>query len=705
MSRGEPAAPAGTRRGVNGQSVQSLLTGLGPAAPLAVLVVASWVALAWLNGGYPATRWGPIGAGLCVAVGIALALQPVGIRALGTIRLAACGGFAGFAVLSYLSILWADAPGDAWAGADRGLLAIVSFLAFVLWPWTGRGVAAILGGFVVAVVVSGLVELVRLGVVSDPLALFDDGRLVGPIGYVNGSVAFWMVALWPAVHLGSTKTAPRWLRPIALGGASILLSLSVLGQSRAWLPALGISLVLSVALARQRMRWLGGLALAGAGTLAASPFLLEVFERRGEPGAFETALDRAVVASLVAAAVVALAGAAWAALDARVALREGQHRALAVSVACLVAAAAVAGIVAGVLAVGNPASWARDKWDDFAHSYSFGEEGTRFAGSLSGQRYEEWRIAWGQFLDHPVLGAGVDNFAAAYLAERPDNFHEPRHPHSLPLRLLSQTGVVGTLLFVVGLAAAAIAALRNRARLDPLVGGSIAACVAACVYWLVQGAVDVLWEIPAVAGAALGLLGLAASRVVTSPLLRAREPGPTGTRARALRAAVVAAGALVVGGVCTLLVLPWLSSVYTTSGARVWRTDPQLAYDRLELAASLAPLDAEPLVVEGSIALRRRDLERARSLFLRAAERDPTNWYAYTQLGLLEGSVGDYEAAARYLAESLRLNPHDRVTRLAWRLVRARERIDPDAFNRIYVDPSFRPPGLESYTHNVQDPP
>ena len=675
---------------------------LGPVAPLGFAAVAAWVALAWLNGGYPATRWGPIGIGVCLAFLFALVFQPVSVRELGKVRILAAGCLSGFAVLSFLSILWAQAPGDAWSGADRSVIPIVMFLAFVLWPWSARGFGAILGAFVLALGASAVIVLIRAGFAADPVRLFDDGRLIGPIGYVNGTVALWMLGLWPAIHLGSTTTGPRWLRPLCLAAASAFLDLSVLGESRAWLPALVLSGALSFALARQRMRWLLGSAVAGIGTLAVLPFLLRVFERR-ESANFPSVLDRAVVASLVAVFGVALAASAWVVLDDRITLSRAQHRRVAAAVAALLAVALVAGVAAGIPRIGNPASFAREKWHDFAHSYSFGEQGSRFGGSLSGQRYEEWRVAWGEFRKHPVVGAGVDNFAAAYLAGRKDNFHDPEHPHSLPLRLLAETGVVGALLFVAGLVAAFVAALRRRAREDPLLGGAVAACVAACGYWLLQGAVDVLVEIPALGAIALGLLGLAAGTSMASE--RARDAAPASRPSRARQAARIGLAAGVLGGISVMLALPWLSAMYAKSGAGVWRTNPGLAYDRLELAASLAPLSADPLEVEGSIALRRRDLSRARAAFGRALDRDPGSWYAHLELGLLEGSVKAYGAARAELAAALSLNPNERVTRLAWRLVRRRAPVDPDLLNRIFVDPNVRPPGLESYTHDVQTPP
>lgn len=675
---------------------------LAPTAPLGFAVVGAWVALAWLNGGYPPTRWGPIGIGMCLALLLAFVFQPLSLRDLGRARILAVACMAAFAVLSYLSILWAKAPGDAWTGADRTLVPVVAFLVFASWRWPARTATAIVAVFVLAIGASAVVELIRLAAASHPVRLFDDGRLIGPIGYVNGTVALWMLAFWPAVHLGSTRVGPSWLRPLCLAAASALLDLCVLGESRAWIPAFALSAVLAFALARQRMRWLLGSALAGAGTIVILPFLLEVFEHR-ERADFPSVVDRAVVASLVAILGVALATAAWVVLERRVVLSAVQHRRLAVAVSVLVVAGIAASAAIGVARVGNPASFAQEKWQDFAHSYTFGEQGSRFGGSLSGQRYEEWRVAWDQFLDHPVLGAGVDNFAGAYLAERNDNFHDPRHPHSLPLRLLAGTGLVGTLCFVVGLGAAAVAALGMRRRLHPLFGGLVAACVAACAYWLLQGAVDVLLEIPALGAIALGLLGLASS-------IRGDEAGtPERTASdrepRTWSLAAIGGAGVVLLSVSIMLALPWLSTMYVSSATRAWRTDPGLAYDRLERAASLAPLSADPLEVEGSIALRRGDHARARTAFRRALARDPSSWYAHLELGLLEAAVGARAVARNELAASLRLNPNERVTRLAWRLVRRRARIDPGVLNRTFVDPSFRPPGLESYTHDVQTPP
>lgn len=682
------------------------LARLGPASPLGMALVGAWLLLAWTNGGYPVERWGPIGIGVLVGLALALVLVPVG--RLGGLHVVASVGMGGFLAVSYLSLLWATSPGDAWVGADRQAIAIASFFVFLLWPWSQAGAGAIVGSFSLGVAASAGVELARLAMSPQPTALLDEGRLVGPIGYANGTVAWWMLAFWPAVHLGATRAAPRYLRPVFLAGATILLCASVLGQSRGWALVLLPAALTFVACARQRMRWTLGLLVAGAPALIALAPLLEVYDAAAAPSLLAERVDRATSLSFLAGAISAAAGVAWTLADERVSLSPKAHRLAAVATAVTCFILAVVAATVALSTIGDPRSWARRQWHDLAHAYSLPSQdgGSRLLGSLSGRRYEEWRIAWHQFQAHVLLGAGPDNFAAAYLQARSDNFHEPRHPHSFPLRLLSQGGIVGAALFAVAVGAAAWSAARRRRTLPAPAAGTVGACLAAGAYWLLHASTDIFWEIPALAAPALGLLALAANVAETDgdgieavhPPRAARSAAGAGRRA----ALAQAAAAVAVAGA---LALPWLSDLYAQSAARAWPADPVTAYRRLELASTIDPLSAQPFLLEGSIALRRREPGRARRAFARALERDPASWYAYLQLALLEGSLGRYRQAERYLAQSLALNPNERVSRLALRLVREHAPIRPETLNRVFVDPAFRPPGIESYTHHVQDRP
>ncbi len=112
--------------------------------------------------------------------------------------------------------------------------------------------------------------------------------------------------------------------------------------------------------------------------------------------------------------------------------------------------------------------------------------------------------------------------------------------------------------------------------------------------------------------------------------------------------------------------------------------------DRLETAASLNPLSAEPLVLEGSIAIKRGDADRARDALTRALDREPKNWYANMQLALLAASLGDYEEASAYVRRAQELNPEDPVVAIAVQLIRLEEPVDPGLMNQIYAEGGHR---------------
>jgi tetratricopeptide (TPR) repeat protein len=132
--------------------------------------------------------------------------------------------------------------------------------------------------------------------------------------------------------------------------------------------------------------------------------------------------------------------------------------------------------------------------------------------------------------------------------------------------------------------------------------------------------------------------------------------------------------------------MPWLSSAYERAGLGVASDDPVLAYERLDRAAALNRLSADPLLVKGSIALRRRDTELARDSFQLALEREPTNWFGHLQLAMVAAVVGDYDDARASVARAQELNPRDPVVEIAAELIERREPVDPELLNRLYAE-------------------
>jgi Flp pilus assembly protein TadD len=150
------------------------------------------------------------------------------------------------------------------------------------------------------------------------------------------------------------------------------------------------------------------------------------------------------------------------------------------------------------------------------------------------------------------------------------------------------------------------------------------------------------------------------------------------------RAAVVTLLAFAAAVACAALVLPWLSSSYARSASAVWSDDSDLAYSRLELAAELNPLSAQPLVRKGLIAAELGDEEEARRSFERALEREPTSWYSHLQLALIAQAAGRDDEAAAEIRRARALNPQDPILRIFAELLRAGAPIDHDLINRLY---------------------
>src|SRR6202042_2050562 len=121
-----------------------------------------------------------------------------------------------------------------------------------------------------------------------------------------------------------------------------------------------------------------------------------------------------------------------------------------------------------------------------------------------------WRVSIDAFKAHPVGGIGMDNFADYYIP-RGRSGENPSWPHSLELRLLAMTGIVGAVLFAVFIVLAFVAAISARRRGPPLGRVIVAAAMLPAIEWLIHGSVDWFWEMPALSGPALGFLAVACS--------------------------------------------------------------------------------------------------------------------------------------------------------------------------------------------------
>jgi len=132
-----------------------------------------------------------------------------------------------------------------------------------------------------------------------------------------------------------------------------------------------------------------------------------------------------------------------AAIESRLALSETSARRIRRGIGAVAMATLVAVLAGGWIAAGNPVSRLRHGWDSFKAGYvATNTTGSRLTSGLGSDRYDFYRVALNEFVAHPLLGIGADNFQEQYLAHgRGDE--TPHYPHSVELRTLVQTGLVG----------------------------------------------------------------------------------------------------------------------------------------------------------------------------------------------------------------------------------------------------------------------
>jgi tetratricopeptide (TPR) repeat protein len=263
-----------------------------------------------------------------------------------------------------------------------------------------------------------------------------------------------------------------------------------------------------------------------------------------------------------------------------------------------------------------------------AHASHFGTVGT--------ERYDSWRVAWDAFLAHPLGGLGQDNFADYYDVHGRTGI-SVQWTHSLEMRLLGHTGLVGTLAFVVFLIGALIAAIRARRSRDRLAKAVAGIALMPLIVWFVHGSIDWFWEIPALTGPALMFLA-GAGALLGAP--RAEEV-PRPVRRWTWRAC----GALAVVAAAIVLVFPYLSVREMSIGTDLRASDPNGALAAFHRAGDWNPLNADPGRFGGTYALQLGRWREARRFYAQAIDREPDGWLPWFGSGLAASELGHRRTA------------------------------------------------------------
>ena len=659
MTVGSPAVPGSPRP-------TKRLVQLVPALAL----TAMFVALIPAEGGFPTRVWYPTALfllGLVVVLALAQGRLPLPVAKSSIVAVAAAAAFTAW---SFLSIAWADVQALAWEGANRTLLYFLAFALLAALPLTARAAMTVLSVFAVGTAFVGLLELM-LGL-GDPGSAFLGGRFAIPADYANANAAFFLIASWPALLLAAEKTLPAALRGLLLGSAGVLAELALVCQSRGSAAAAGVTALLIVALAPDRIRLIAVMGLVGAAVALAAPGLLDATNEVVAGGGDLAAVIRRLLETvLVTFAALAVGGFLLARLDRTIG--EGTRR-LRLIVLGAAAALAIGVLAAGVATGNSPRAVIAGASDDVEAELRTSRYGS--SGSQS-RRGEHWRVALGEFRQRPVGGMGVDNFGVAYIRERRNDVEEPLYPHSLPVRIVSQTGLVGTVLFAVFLVFALIAAF-SRSRVSRANRIAVLAAVGPFVYWFIHGAADWLWEFPGLSLPALGFLGLAGAIGHERADL-----GPSRTGRNTARLALAAAGAAGVLAACSLTT-SWLSARELEAGFATWRSFPAASDVHFERARRLNPLTDAPDVAAGVVAGRRGRFAEMHEAFERALERNPNNWYSHLELALVDAIEGNRAEALVHLHDARVLNPQEAALIDVERRIRAGEQVPIREIDAIF---------------------
>jgi hypothetical protein len=621
--------------------------GAAPAGAVAALLI---IACAF-DGGFALRYWALIA---ILALTILISTQIAGGIQLDRGPLSIAVGLVwAFTAWTLLSALWADSPARAWEGAALTML----YAAVITVPLALRGRRqALWVGQAIFFGVGGVAVITLIALIANGADLFGGGRLEDPLGYRNATATLFAFAFWPLIGIAAERGRVTPVRAVSFAVAVLSLGLAFITQSRGVAIGLVCGAAVFLAIGPDRLRRTLLALAAGAGLAIFSGSLLSPYH------AFQD--GRVVTDSVVHDASTALVVLSFLALlfGLFVALLDNGLRGSAAAdsarriVPYGLAVLGVLVVIGALVKIGNPVTYAGDKWDEFRDVNGSTTTSSTRLGSVGGQRYDLWRIAWKEFESAPLGGVGENNYGFDYYEKRSTD-RNLEDPHSLPFRLLSETGIVGFLLFlgvVVALGVGVVRSARASALGDRRVIGALAAGGAVVIG---QSLTDWLWLIPTVTG--LGLLSLALAAV---PRGRAEDrPAPlqlTWFRDRERLVARFGMAALLVAAALSVIWL-YLGDLYIRKARDEQGTSVTAQLSAAKTAADFNPVSVVPLYLQASALEAEGHRDQARAKLQDALDKEPENFVTLTLLGDIEVRDSRFAAAADYYERASDKNPKD----------------------------------------------
>jgi len=578
-------------------------------------------------------------AAICLAAAAgAAALFGLPRPALSSEALVALGSLLALVAWSGISVVWSIEPDRSWAYLNRGL-AYFALLAFGLWlgPWVREW------AFLLAGVLALPLGWALLGKAIPALGASGRiGRLSSPIGYWNALGLLFAMALPLALWLAARREHPHWLRSAGVVYLYALIVGLLMTYSRGGVLAAGVSAALWIALGSPQIESAAALLLGGGAGLGVAVW---AFTRPGLSSDNQPDSVRvhdgawfAVVFVLGAIAVAALAYLGSLSEERRP-LTDARRRAVErLALGVLVAVVAV-GVVALVVEA-KPEGWFRDFTAQPTNAALQGGP-EHLVNASSSSRWLWWKEAWRAWEKQPWRGTGAGTFELTHRLLR-TNTIVVTEPHNVPLQFLTETGLVGFVLVLLGVGAAAVGVVK---RLRPARDPAVVALAVLCVAYVLHTLVDFDWDFVAVTAPFLLTLGA----LLGGPAVR-DEPHIVWSP---LPVAVAAALAL-------SLLTPWFAQRDTDSAqAAIFDGRPLVALRDARNARSLNPLALDPLLAEAAALEQLGDVQGARSVYIDAVELQPLNWRAWFELGRFEEGQQDWPRALPALRRAVDLDPQN----------------------------------------------
>jgi hypothetical protein len=539
------------------------------------------------------------------------------------------GCLLGLAVWIGASTWWSISPDRSWGYTNRTLVyvafAVLGLLLSALLP---RAASTLAGA---AAVLLGLVIGWALIVKCVPGLYADYGRIArlrAPLDYWNELALVCVVAVPVALWVAAPRARRAGVRAagVALLFASIvalLLTYSRFGVVLGCVVAAGW-----VLLERDRVESIAALRLAGGAGAAVFGVALAL------PGISEDGQPRSVRAHdgwifalvlLAAGAAVFAAAHALARLEERRPLGADRRRRVERAVGVAALALAVAGLAVAIVFAGRI-------WTEFTNPVSaqISSHSTRFLSVNSSNRWRWWGDAWQTFLDHPLGGTGAGTFELISQRLRTSSLILTTEPHNVPLQFLSETGIVGFLLYLGAAAAAVVGIVRARRRAAGAERAAVTALAVALAAFLVHTVADMDWNFVGTCGPLLLLAGALLGR-------------PAAERVRARRPLVAAAAVLLAAAAVYSLAAPWLAR-------------RELAAVRPQKAHSYDPLNTQALIDWAAMEDARGNVLHAATLYNDAVALEPESYDTWYALGLFYADHGAWQRAYEAFGKSWTYN-------------------------------------------------